>query len=129
MHELVTRVWENLIGRLDGPMHFRVVMQPAVAVFLAVRAGLTDARRGRPIFLWAILTNPTHRRELIIQGWKDVGKVFGVALMLDIVYQLIVHHSVYLLELLISATLLAIVPYALIRGPTNRIAQIFLRAP
>jgi hypothetical protein len=56
-------------------------------------------------------------------AWQDVGKVFIVAMILDAIYQLIVHRGVYVLEMLITATLLAIVPYILLRGPVNRIAR------
>jgi hypothetical protein len=104
-------------------MNFRLMIQPAVASFLAIRAGLRDARDGRPAFFWAALSNPAYRPELLHEGWKDVGKVFMLAIVLDSIYQLIVHRGVYVLELLITATVLAIVPYVLIRGPVNRIAR------
>ena len=41
---------------------------------------------------------------------KDVGKVFILAAVLDSIYQLIVHRGVYVLELLITARVLAIIP-------------------
>ncbi len=123
MDEILRRVWENLIGRSSGPMHFRLILQPAVATFLAIRAGLADAREGRPAFLWAAITNPAYRCELLRDGWKDAGKVFSLAAVLDAIYQLIVHRGVYLGELLIVATVLAIVPYVLVRGPVNRIRK------
>jgi hypothetical protein len=104
-------------------MNFRLMIQPTVATFIAIRAGLKDAREGRPAFLWAALWNPAYRPELFQQGRKDVGKVFILAAALDSVYQLIVHRGVYVLELLVVATALAIVPYVLIRGPVNRIAR------
>jgi hypothetical protein len=121
--EILQRVWDSLIGRSSGPMNFRLIVQPAVATFIAIRAGLNDARAGRPAFLWAALSNPGYRPELLRQGWKDVGKVFILAMVLDSIYQLIVHRGVYVLEVLITATVLAIVPYVLIRGPVNRIAR------
>jgi hypothetical protein len=43
MEELLTRIWEMLIGREHGPLGFRVIIQPMVATFLAIRAGLRDA--------------------------------------------------------------------------------------
>ena len=98
-------------------------MQPAMAGIFAIREGLRDAREGRPAFFWAALTNSTHRRVLLHEGWKHVGKVFILAMVLDSIYQLIVHRGVYVLELLITATVLAIIPYLLIRGPINRIAR------
>jgi len=48
MGEILNRFWENLAGRLSGPMNFRLVIQPTVAGILAIRAGLKDARGGRP---------------------------------------------------------------------------------
>ena len=122
MDDIFRRFWENLIGRSSGPMHLRLVIQPAVAGVLAIRAGLKDAREGRPAFLWSAITNPAYRPELLRQGARDVGKVFIVAVVLDAVYQLIVQRGVFLLELLVVATVLAIVPYVLIRGPVSRLA-------
>ena len=123
MEEALRRGWENLIGRSDGPMNFRLFIQPAVAIFFAIRAGLRDARNGQPPFLWAVFSNPDQRHELLRQGWKDVGTVFIVALILDSIYQVIVHSGIYTLELLITATILAIVPYAMIRGLVTRLAR------
>src|SRR5215472_2884443 len=113
MDEILQRVWNNLIGRASGPMNFRLIMQPAVAIVFAIRAGLKDARKGRPAFFWAALSNPEYRPQLLHEGWKDVGKVFIVAIVLDSIYQLKVHRGVYLLELIITAIVLAVVPYVL----------------
>jgi hypothetical protein len=123
MDEILRRVWENLVGRSAGPLNLRLIIQPTVASIIAIRAGLKDAREGRPAFLWAAVSNPGYRPQLLRQGWKDVGKVFILAMVLDSIYQLAVNRGVYVLELLITATVLAIVPYVLIRGPVNRIAR------
>ncbi len=128
MNQIFARVGQNLYARLTGPMNLRLIIQPTVATILAIRAGLRDARQDRPAFFWAVLQNPAHRRELLRQGWKDVGKVFILATILDLVYQLIVHRRVYIPELLITAVALAIVPYVLLRGPISRIAKIVLAA-
>jgi len=89
----------------------------------SVRAGLQDAREGRPAFLWAAIRNPAYRSDVLRQGWKDLGRVFVLSILLDAVYQLIVHRGVYVLELLIVATALAIVPYVLVRGPVTRVGE------
>jgi hypothetical protein len=123
MDEILKRVWEDLIGRSTGPMNVRLILQPIVASILAIRAGLADAREGRPPFLWAAATDPAHRQKLLRQGWKDVGRVFILACVLDAIYQLIAQRRVYPLELLIVATALAIVPYVLLRGPVARIGR------
>ena len=127
MDELLARVWENLGGRVGGPMTFRFILQPLVASFLAIRAGIGDARAGRTAYFWAILTNPAHRRELLREGWRAVAKVFTLAVVIDLVYQLIVFRWVYPLELLIVAFLLACVPYLVVRGPVNRLVSLFRR--
>jgi hypothetical protein len=122
MDDILRRFWCNLIGRASGPINFRLVIQPTVASVLAIRAGIKDAREGRPAFLWAAIANPAYRPELMRQASRDVGKVFVLAILLDAVYQLIVQRGVFLGELILVATVLAIVPYILIRGPVSRIA-------
>jgi hypothetical protein len=122
MEDVLARVWENLGGRIGGPLSFRLVLQPIVATILAVKAGLQDARDHRPPYFWAILTTPDDRHELLQQGWKAVAKVFVFAIVIDVAYQVMVFRWVYPGELLIIAFLLACVPYLLIRGPVNRIA-------
>ncbi len=123
MGEILKRLSDNLIGRASGPMNVRLMIQPTVATLIAIRAGLKDARRGQPAFFWAALSNRADRPELLQQVRRDVGKIFILAAALDSIYQLIVHRGVYVLELLVVATALAIVPYVLIRGPVNRIAR------
>lgn len=122
VQEALVRGWENVVGRPDGPMNFRLVMQPAMAIILAVRAGLRDAREGQPPFLWAILSNRDRRPRLLRHGWNDVRNLFFVALALDVIYQVVVHSMVYPLELLLTATVLALVPYAATRGLVTRVA-------
>ena len=80
MNEILARLWQNLYARVTGPMNLRLIIQPAVATILAIRAGLRDAHQDRPAFFWAVLWSPTDRRELLRQGWKDVGKVFVLPL-------------------------------------------------
>ena len=129
MEDIFKRLLENLVGRTTGPMNFRLILQPAVATFLAVRAGLKDARQGQPAFVWAAITDPSYRHVLFAKFWRDVWKVFALAVVLDTIYQLIVNRGVYLLELLTVATTLALIPYILLRGPVNRIARRFDRKP
>jgi hypothetical protein len=52
-----------------------------------------------------------------------------VAIVLDCIYQLVTVRFIYPLELLFTATLLALIPYILLRGPVNRIARLFGAPP
>jgi hypothetical protein len=127
MDDVLARIWDNLGGRIGGPLSFRLLLQPVMAAFLAIRAGLKDARIGQPAYFWAILTGVEHRRALLHEGWKDVMKVFLLAVVLDVAYQVLVFRWVYPIEILIVAFLLACLPYLLIRGPVNRIAAALRR--
>jgi len=109
--------------RFTGPMNFRLILQPLVATVLAVRAGLKDARENRPPYLSTLISDPSQRRGLLLEGWKSIAKVFVMAIIIDLVYQYLVDGSVSVLEALGIAAILAIVPYALFRGPVSRIAS------
>lgn len=123
LEEALARGWENLVRRWGGPLGFRFLIQPAVAILFAIRAGMKDARQDEPPFLWAVLSNPGSRQERLRQVRKDVGTVFVVALILDSIYQVMVHAGILTLELLITATVLALVPYLVSRGLVTRIAR------
>ena len=123
MEEMLARMWDGLVARVGGPMTFRVILQPTMATLLAVRAGLQDAREGRPPYLWTILTDPSQRVGLIREGWKACARVFFLAIIIDLIYQWIVQRWVYPGELIVVAIVLALVPYLLIRGPVNRLAR------
>ena len=79
------------------------------------------------MFLWSILTNPAERRQLFHMGWKDIGRIIVVAIVLDTVYQLVVLRSFYVVQALIVALGCAIVPYALFRGLTTRLTRDYYR--
>ncbi len=122
MDDELTRFWTNLVGRVSGPLSFRLILQPLVATAFAIRAGLQDARAGRPLYTKTVLTHPTHHLDMLREGWRTVLKVFVLAALIDIVYQWMVLRWVYPFETLFVAFLLACVPYLMIRGPANRIA-------
>ena len=125
---MIDRGWENFLARPNGALNLRFYFQPTMAGLLALRAGIQDAREGRQGYLWAILTSPGRRLQLMHEGWRGAMTPFLVAIALDIVYQLMTAQTIYPLELLFTATLLALVPYALLRGPFNRLARLFLPA-
>jgi hypothetical protein len=120
MSDVFSRIIENLIARTEGPLHFRVILQPVMAMVFAFIDGRKDARAGKPPYFWSLVTDPTHRGEMAKDGWKSIGKVFILAVVLDAIYQFIVQHFIYPGELIIVAFLLAILPYLLLRGLVTR---------
>ncbi|MFL5240860.1 MAG: hypothetical protein ACJ8FY_02015 [Gemmataceae bacterium] len=127
MEEALRQAWDNLFDRVDGPMSFRLIVQPVIATFLAIRAGWKDAREGRSMSFWTLARNPSQTRAMLRNMWIIAGKVFLVALVLDAVYQIIVLHWIYPVQALIVATLLALVPCIVVRAVGNRIAAIAYR--
>lgn len=123
------RVVANLFARLDGPLHFRFIIQPLVAATIAIIDGVRDAKAGKPAYLWTVIFVPKDRKELLQRGWKRIGKIFLLAVTLDVIYQLIVHHWIYPGETVIVAVVLAIVPYILLCGPANRVARLIVKTP
>jgi hypothetical protein len=123
MHDIWMRIQEDLMDRVSGPLKFRLVLQPLMAVAYAIFAGLKDAKAGKPPYFWALFSDPANRVEMMKDGWKSVGKVFVLALVLDVAYQIYVLHFVYLGEAIIVAVVLAIVPYLILRGMVTRLAR------
>ena len=128
LSETIGRGWDNFLARPNGPLNLRFYVQPTMAGLLALRSGIQDAREGRQGYLWALLTNPGRRLQLLHEGWRGAMAPFLLAIALDCTYQIMTVRFVYPLELLFTATLLALVPYALLRGPFNRLARLFLPA-
>ena len=123
MDHMWMRVVTQLAARVSGPMKFRLVLQPAMAAFFAIRSGLADARAGKPPYFWGLLSSPGERMDMLKDGWKSIGRVFILAIVLDVIYQIIVLHFVYIGEAFIVAFILAIVPYLILRGLVTRIAR------
>jgi hypothetical protein len=129
MADLWTLIADQVSDRVSGPMKFRVVLQPIMAAFLAIRAGLKDAKSGTPPYFWRLLSASGHRMEIVKDGWKSVGRLFLLAITLDLIYQVVVQSSIRLRAALFVAIVLAIVPYLLLRGTVTRIARRLMHRP
>jgi hypothetical protein len=119
--DFLSTYWNDFLGRFDGPLHLRLFVQPLMAILFAVRDGRRDAREGRSAYLWSLITGAAQRSYLLHSGWKGISKVFAIAFALDVVYQLLVWHGLKPLQALMTAIVLAVIPYALLRGPINRL--------
>jgi hypothetical protein len=123
MENLLTTFVSDLIGRLHGPLSFRFVLQPAMALIYAARDGLADARAGRPPYFWTVFTRPEERSRLLGEGWKAVTRVILLGVAMDTIYQLIVFHWIHPLQLVVVVFGLAFLPYVILRGPIQRLAS------
>jgi len=123
MGDFFSTFYTDFIARFDGPLHFRLLMQPLMAILFALRDGSRDAREGRSAYLWTLLTDAAQRHYLLESGWKGISKVFVLAFALDVVYQFMVWRGLKPLQALMTAIVLAVIPYAVLRGPVNRVLQ------
>lgn len=117
---------DQLLGRLSGPLNFRLVVMPTVVAVLALRALRKDLRDGRPAFLGIWIQDPVERNRVSRGALKDIGKIFIAAVVLDTAYQVMVFRWVYPGMVLVVAFVCAIVPYVLVRGPVFLLAHHFL---
>src|SRR4051812_6676056 len=101
MEEILIRFWENLMSRPDVSMHLRFLFQPIVASVLAIRAGIKDESEGRSAFLLSLIMERGGRRGLLSEVWADVGKLFIMACVLDLIFQVIALRWFYPLETLV----------------------------
>jgi hypothetical protein len=123
IQEILSRFWDQLIAQPSGPLAFRLILQPIMVTILAIIDGVKDARAGRPLYTWTLLTDPAHRASYLRQGLKRVTRVIIFALVMDAIYQFMVLRRFYLGEALVTAFVVAVLPYLLIRGPVARIAR------
>jgi len=128
MDEFFQRIFADLLGRVHGAMTFRLFLQPIMAGIPAVLDGIKDAKAGKVPYFWALFTEPRHRKELFRNGWKSVGRTFILGLVMDTIYQVWQLKAFYPLEAILTAFILAIIPYLLIRGPVNFCMKRFSRA-
>src|SRR5262245_21637413 len=89
LNDEFVRASEQLFGRITWILSLRLMIQPGVSIFLAMRAGIRDARNNNPAFLWEMVTNPASRPALIRCAWKDLGRLFFICVLVDTVYQVI----------------------------------------
>jgi hypothetical protein len=127
MSNFLSTYASDFVARFDGPLHFRLIMQPLMAVLFAIRDGTRDARQGKSAYFWSLLIDPVHRSDLLKDGWKGISKVFVLAYLLDVVYQLLEWHGLKPMEALLTAVILAVLPYVLLRGPVNRLIRAWHR--
>lgn len=122
VHDVV-RFYTDLTGRAEGPMTFRFVLQPTMALLMAIRDGFKDARAGRAPYFWTIVNDPSHRHSSLREGAKATGRIVLLGLVMEIIYQYRVFGTFHVLEAAIFILLLCFLPYLVMRGPINRLMR------
>ena len=101
-----------------------------MAGIAALRGGVTDARRGRSPYLYAIIRGIEGRGSRLLEGVVSTARILILGIVMDVVYQLTVLVTVvHPAESALIAIVRAFVPYALLRGPMKRIACRWIARP
>jgi hypothetical protein len=120
--ENLGRLWHDLLDRPGGPMTFRFILQPAMAILAALRDGVSDARPGRTPYLAAIVRGED-RSARLWEGIISTARILILGVVMDSVYQWLVLKTFYPGQAAVISILLAFVPYLLFRGPIERMAR------
>ena len=114
---------EDIPKRLAGPGRFRFILQPLIAIILGIAGGLADARAGRPPFLQGVFFHRDKRSQLVRSGFEAVANLLLMGILLDAVFQWIILGISHFGAALVMGPVLIILPYAIARAFTNRLAR------
>ena len=118
---------DELPQRFTGPGRLRFVLQPMVAILLGWRGGLSDARAGRPPYLFGLLMGGVDRKELLRSGLAAIRNLIAIGIVLDAVAQLLIYGQVHPGAALVIGPVLICIPYAVARALTNRAVRLMQR--
>ena len=127
---MATPMFDGLAARLTGPMNFRFILQPALAIVMGIRDGRKDAKSGERPFLIDLFTDAAHRKENLVGALKTLTVPIAIGTVLDGISQYLIFRDVPdrgmiirpLAALEVGATVIGL-PYALSRSITNRMMQ------
>jgi hypothetical protein len=115
------RFLEDLPKRLTGPGRLRFILQPAAAIFLGIRAGISDAQARRAPYILSVLFNSQGRGGLLKGAFEQLAVLTAMSILLDALSQFLILHQVFPGPALIVGPALIALPYSLSRAVTNRI--------
>lgn len=127
--EYLHRFWSDMLARSDGPMTFRLYLQPTMALLMALRDGIKDAKAGRePYYAHLRHADPVERRRAWREGFTATARILVLGVVMDVIYQFKVFGGFrYPVETLVIAIVLCFLPYLVLRGLITRAARRFVR--
>lgn len=112
---------DDLAARIAGPMSFRFIIQPLVAVILGIRDGRLDAKAGTPPFIYNVIFKKEHYRSQFRNALHSLLTPVIVGTVLDAIAQYLIFKHIRPLPALLVGTFIMGFPYSLSRGISNRI--------
>jgi hypothetical protein len=127
--ESLGRLWRDILDRPGGPMTFRFILQPTMAIIAALRDGFRDTRLGRRPYIWALIhgvRDSQGRSGRLWEGIVSTARILILGVVMDVIYQWKVLDTFYPGQSAVIAILLAFIPYLLLRGPFERFAHFWV---
>jgi len=121
MGQVIENIVDGIASRITGPMHFRFIFQPLMAIILGIRDGIQDAKANEPPFISDLFFKPENRKRRIKDALKALLKPIIVAIILDAIAQYLLFKHIRPLPAVIVGTFVMGVPYSIARGISNRI--------
>lgn len=110
-----------------GPGALRFVVQPLIAIALAIRDGRLDATAGFDPFFYRLAFGKGGRRDLWHSAWRTLLVPFLIAFAIDSVLQAVLMGSYRFRSSLGVAILVIALPYSLARSATCRLVRLSRR--
>ena len=112
---------DYIIELVTGPGNLRFVLQPLIAILLAIRDGRNDAKSGTPAFLAEMVSGSGPRGATLKVSMKATLMPFSVAVILDSILQIIIFDVWRLQWALVVGLFLVGIPYVVVRSISNRL--------
>src|SRR5438309_1476519 len=123
--DFLSKIFEELVARIgSGPMQFRLIVQPAMALLLGMRDGIMDAKLGSPPFLWGLLFRREHLKPSLKSAVRRLIGPVVVATLADALVQYLMFGYIRPVTAMIVGILLVGLPYASARGLSNRFRSV-----
>jgi hypothetical protein len=113
--------WEGIVDVASGRGQLRLIVQPAIAILVGIKMGITDAKLGHDPFLKRLTFAGKDRAALAKAAALKVIVPFSIAIVLDGVLQYLTLGRVRLLAALVMGAVLIWIPFSVSRSFTNRV--------
>jgi hypothetical protein len=122
MGDFFSRIFHELVTRItSGPMQFRLIVQPSMALLLGIRDGLADAKMGAPPFVWGLLFQRQELKPSLKSALRRLQIPIIMAILADATVQYLMFRHIHPLSAIIVGVFLMGFPYSAARGITNRL--------
>ncbi len=110
---------DYILELISGPGNLRFVVQPLIAIVLAIRDGRNDAKAGTPPYLYELVFGSGRRAATLKGGLRAILMPLGAAVILDSILQIYIFDVWRLQGALLVGLFLVGIPYVVARSISN----------